>query len=64
MMTIYVEPNVIAAARAVVAFREQYGEDACEDMPSKYFETMRAAFGSEPSEQEVVEIENVSWSSL
>jgi len=53
--------NIYEAARAVLTFRNQYGNDACEDMPTEYFSTINAAFGSEPSESQIWEIEQLSW---
>jgi hypothetical protein len=49
------------AAKAVAAFRKQYGVDACEDRPAQYFKAMHDAFGGLPSEVEVWQIEELSF---
>jgi hypothetical protein len=53
--------NIYEAAKAALKFRNQYGYDACEDMPREYFDTINKAFGSEPSEAEIIDIEELSW---
>ena len=53
--------NIYEAAKAVLKFRNQYGHNACEDTPKEYFDAIKIAFGSEPSEAEIRDIEELSW---
>ena len=54
--------NIYNAAKAVLNFRQQYGPDACENMPQEYFSIIDKSFGSVPSEAQIWDIEKLSWS--